>query len=77
MPIEETLFGKTVFVLGFRATGSRSSLRPFGVKILATKRNWASVSMLANDEVDYLIDQKETIGIIKGRFLSSIKGDPF
>ncbi|KAL8200008.1 hypothetical protein R6Q57_011347 [Mikania cordata] len=43
-PIGSTLFGKTVFILGFGNIGIELAkrLRPFGVKILATKRNWAS-----------------------------------
>ncbi|XP_059638133.1 uncharacterized protein LOC132280045 [Cornus florida] len=43
-PIGETLLGKTVFIMGFGNIGIHLAkrLRPFGVKILATKRSWAS-----------------------------------
>ncbi|WCJ44172.1 D-3-phosphoglycerate dehydrogenase [Euphorbia peplus] len=43
-PIGETLLGKTVFILGFGNIGIELAkrLRPFGVKIIATKRNWKS-----------------------------------
>ncbi|KAH7841810.1 hypothetical protein Vadar_034553 [Vaccinium darrowii] len=43
-PIGETLFGKTVFIMGFGNIGIELAkrLRPFGVKILATKRSWDS-----------------------------------
>ncbi|KAG5562885.1 hypothetical protein RHGRI_005576 [Rhododendron griersonianum] len=45
-PIGETLFGKTVFIMGFGNIGIdlAKRLRPFGVKILATKRSWESYS---------------------------------
>ncbi|XP_010243885.1 PREDICTED: uncharacterized protein LOC104587840 isoform X2 [Nelumbo nucifera] len=43
-PIGETLFGKTVFIMGFGNIGIdlAKRLRPFGVRILATKRRWTS-----------------------------------
>ncbi|KAJ9537000.1 hypothetical protein OSB04_029733 [Centaurea solstitialis] len=43
-PTGDTLLGKTVFIMGFGNIGIELAkrLRPFGVKILATKRNWAS-----------------------------------
>lgn len=43
-PVGETLFGKTVFILGFGNIGIdlAKRLRGFGVKITATKRSWAS-----------------------------------
>ncbi|XP_062165268.1 uncharacterized protein LOC133871844 isoform X1 [Alnus glutinosa] len=43
-PLGETLLGKTVFILGFGNIGIDLArrLRPFGVKIIATKRSWAS-----------------------------------
>ncbi|XP_024964342.1 uncharacterized protein LOC112504625 isoform X1 [Cynara cardunculus var. scolymus] len=43
-PIGDTLLGKTVFILGFGNIGIELAkrLRPFGVRILATKRNWSS-----------------------------------
>ncbi|ERN20040.1 uncharacterized protein LOC18448450 isoform X2 [Amborella trichopoda] len=45
-PAGETLFGKTVFILGYGNIGVdlAARLKPFGVKILATKRSWSSVS---------------------------------
>ncbi|KAI3972819.1 hypothetical protein MKX01_019477 [Papaver californicum] len=41
-PAADTLFGKTVFIMGFGNIGIdlAKRLRPFGVKILATKRSW-------------------------------------
>ncbi|KAI3908219.1 hypothetical protein MKW98_029520 [Papaver atlanticum] len=41
-PAAGTLFGKTVFIMGFGNIGIdlAKRLRPFGVKILATKRSW-------------------------------------
>ncbi|XP_024174394.1 hydroxypyruvate reductase isoform X3 [Rosa chinensis] len=41
-PIGETLLGKTVFILGYGNIGMELAkrLKPFGVKIIATKRNW-------------------------------------
>lgn len=43
-PIGETLLGKTVFIMGFGNIGIHLAkrLRPFGVKVLATKRSWVS-----------------------------------
>ncbi|XP_071701200.1 uncharacterized protein [Rutidosis leptorrhynchoides] len=43
-PIGDTLLGKTVFIMGYGNIGIELAkrLRPFGVKILATKRNWVS-----------------------------------
>ncbi|XP_023737480.1 uncharacterized protein LOC111885455 isoform X2 [Lactuca sativa] len=43
-PVGDTLQGKTVFILGFGNIGIELAkrLRPFGVKILATKRSWPS-----------------------------------
>ncbi|WOL03220.1 hypothetical protein Cni_G11940 [Canna indica] len=107
VPVGETLSGKTVFILGFGAIGVELAkrLRPFGVRIIATKRKWSSISLPPNDpsskaldcEVDHLVDKKggpesiyefageadivatcltlysETVGIIDGRFLSSMK----
>ncbi|KAJ4757095.1 D-3-phosphoglycerate dehydrogenase [Rhynchospora pubera] len=62
-PTGETLFGKTVFILGFGAIGIdlAKRLRPFGVKILATKRKWPSDdSCCSNDEIGGLVDKKGT-----------------
>ncbi|OVA03759.1 D-isomer specific 2-hydroxyacid dehydrogenase [Macleaya cordata] len=41
-PTGETLLGKTVYIMGFGNIGIdlAKHLRPFGVKILATKRTW-------------------------------------
>lgn len=41
-PIGDTLLGKTVFILGYGNIGIELAkrLRPFGVKIIATKRSW-------------------------------------
>ncbi|XP_027346307.1 uncharacterized protein LOC113858068 isoform X2 [Abrus precatorius] len=54
-PITETLFGKTIFILGFGNIGIdlAKRLQPFGVKVIATKRSWASY-----DDVDNLVDVK-------------------
>ncbi|XP_020599280.1 uncharacterized protein LOC110038728 isoform X2 [Phalaenopsis equestris] len=65
-PIGETLHGKTVFILGFGAIGFELAkrLRPFGVTIIATKRNWHPKSTQfyssneKSDEVDGLVDRK-------------------
>ncbi|XP_077231709.1 uncharacterized protein LOC143864776 isoform X1 [Tasmannia lanceolata] len=42
-PLGDTLLGKTVFICGFGNIGIdlAKRLRPFGVRILATKRSWA------------------------------------
>ncbi|CAL1363646.1 unnamed protein product [Linum trigynum] len=42
-PIGDTLFGNTVFILGYGNIGIELAkrLKPFGVRIIATKRNWA------------------------------------
>ncbi|KAM7509363.1 hypothetical protein LguiA_019816 [Lonicera macranthoides] len=69
-PIGETLLGKTVFIMGFGNIGIQLAkrLRPFGVKIFATKRSWASShphnscnsSALPseNGTYDHLVDEK-------------------
>lgn len=68
-PIGDTLFGKTVFIMGFGNIGIdlAKRLRPFGVRILATKRSWASQSLNSsqsngfptpNDNADELVDEK-------------------
>ncbi|CAH9082870.1 unnamed protein product [Cuscuta epithymum] len=43
-PIGETLLGKTVFIMGYGNIGIELAkrLRPFDVRILATKRSWPS-----------------------------------
>ncbi|XP_057953629.1 uncharacterized protein LOC131147961 [Malania oleifera] len=45
-PVGETLIGKNVYIMGFGNIGIALAkrLRPFGVRILATKRSWASTS---------------------------------
>ncbi|KDP31626.1 hypothetical protein JCGZ_14851 [Jatropha curcas] len=49
-PIGQTLLGKTVFILGFGNIGIELAkrLRPFGVKIIATKRSWTSNLQVPN-----------------------------
>ncbi|CAI0396601.1 unnamed protein product [Linum tenue] len=41
-PVGDTLFGKTVFILGFGNIGTELAkrLKPFGVRIIATRRSW-------------------------------------
>ncbi|XP_028755573.1 uncharacterized protein LOC114714948 isoform X2 [Neltuma alba] len=60
-PIGETLQGKTVFIFGFGNIGIdlAKRLRPFGVKVIATKRSWVSY-----DDVGDLIDLKGNQGDI-------------
>ncbi|CAN6209840.1 unnamed protein product [Urochloa humidicola] len=57
-PTGETIFGKTVLILGFGAIGLEIAkrLKPFGIKILATKRNWPSGSLPC--DIDELVDKK-------------------
>ncbi|KAM0057107.1 putative hydroxypyruvate reductase [Helianthus debilis subsp. tardiflorus] len=62
-PVGDTLFGKTVFILGYGNIGIELAkrLRPFGVKILATKRNWASndpKATLENGTQEDSVDEK-------------------
>ncbi|XP_021983084.1 hydroxypyruvate reductase isoform X3 [Helianthus annuus] len=62
-PVGDTLFGKTVFILGYGNIGIELAkrLRPFGVKILATKRNWASndpKATLENGTHEDSVDEK-------------------
>lgn len=58
LPVGETIFGKTILILGFGAIGLEVAkrLRPFGVKILATKRNWSSDNVPC--DLDGLVDKK-------------------
>ncbi|KAL2893481.1 Hydroxypyruvate reductase [Bienertia sinuspersici] len=46
-PAGGTLFGKTVFIMGFGNIGRELAkrLKPFDVKIIATKRNWNSLRL--------------------------------
>jgi phosphoglycerate dehydrogenase-like enzyme len=62
-PVGETLLGKKVFIMGFGNIGIHLAkrLRPFGVKILATKRSWASSHGESHDD---LIDEKGVHGDI-------------
>ncbi|KAF6159664.1 hypothetical protein GIB67_029922 [Kingdonia uniflora] len=64
-PTGETLLGKTVFIMGFGNIGIdlAKRLRPFGVKILATKRSWTSslpdsALCIVNNSIDGLVDKK-------------------
>lgn len=62
-PIGDTLLGKTVFILGFGNIGIHLArrLRPFDVKILATKRSWTSDVKNSNSEEESyhdLVDEK-------------------
>ncbi|XP_052160913.1 uncharacterized protein LOC127778368 [Oryza glaberrima] len=58
IPVGDTIFGKSVLILGFGAIGVEIAkrLRPFGVKILATKRNWSSDTLPC--DIDELVDKK-------------------
>ncbi|KAL5776328.1 hypothetical protein ACOSP7_009254 [Xanthoceras sorbifolium] len=68
-PIGETLLGKTVYIMGFGNIGVHLAkrLRPFGVKIIATKRSWASHTEVPSESnalpvtngiIDDLVDEK-------------------
>ncbi|KAG8389672.1 hypothetical protein BUALT_Bualt01G0003200 [Buddleja alternifolia] len=70
-PTGDTLLGKTIFIMGFGNIGIHLAkrLRPFGVKILATKRSWSSplqnscksnVSYNGSGSQDDLVDEKGT-----------------
>ncbi|XP_066168193.1 uncharacterized protein [Oryza sativa Japonica Group] len=57
-PVGDTIFGKRVLILGFGAIGVEIAkrIRPFGVKILATKRNWSAETLPC--DIDELVDKK-------------------
>ncbi|KAL3830299.1 hypothetical protein ACJIZ3_019101 [Penstemon smallii] len=68
-PIGDTLQGKTIFIMGFGNIGVHLAkrLRPFGVKILATKRSWpptlqnsnkSDALYVENGTHDNLVDEK-------------------
>uniref|UniRef100_A0A0D9WXH8 Phosphoglycerate dehydrogenase n=1 Tax=Leersia perrieri TaxID=77586 RepID=A0A0D9WXH8_9ORYZ len=86
IPVGDTIFGKSVLILGFGAIGVELAkrLRPFGVKILATKRNWSSDTLPC--DIDELVDKKggpedmydlageaDIVGIVDHKFLSAMK----
>ncbi|KAL6624604.1 hypothetical protein ACP70R_031925 [Stipagrostis hirtigluma subsp. patula] len=86
IPVGETIFGKTILILGFGAIGYEVAkrLRPFGVKILGTKRNWSSNALPC--DTDTLVDKKgvpedmyefagesDIVGIVGHKFLSAMK----
>ncbi|CAA6660170.1 unnamed protein product [Spirodela intermedia] len=52
LPVGETLFGKTVFILGLGAIGVdlAKRLRHFGVKVIATKRRWTAIDGLVDEK---------------------------
>lgn len=56
VPTGETLYGKTVFIFGYGNIGKDLAvrLRPFGVKVLATRRRWGSKSSLDLNKRDAL-----------------------
>jgi len=57
-PAGETLFGKTVFILGYGNIGKELAkrLRPFGVHVLAARRSWSGEK--ASDDDDELVQEK-------------------
>ncbi|XP_050375780.1 uncharacterized protein LOC126793333 [Argentina anserina] len=59
-PIGETLLGKTVFILGYGNIGMdlAKRLKPFGVKIIATKRNWDTHLDYSCQSNGDLVDEK-------------------
>ncbi|XP_074378856.1 uncharacterized protein LOC141720379 isoform X2 [Apium graveolens] len=62
-PVGETLLGKTVFIMGFGDIGFQLAkrLRPFGVKVLATKRNWDSTLQSNGGTYEDLVDEKGSL----------------
>uniref|UniRef100_A0A0E0E9Y9 D-isomer specific 2-hydroxyacid dehydrogenase NAD-binding domain-containing protein n=1 Tax=Oryza meridionalis TaxID=40149 RepID=A0A0E0E9Y9_9ORYZ len=75
---------KQVLILGFGAIGVEIAkrLRPFGVKILATKRNWSSDTLPCDELVDKkggpedmyeFAGEADIVGIVDHKFLSAMK----
>ncbi|CAI9114791.1 OLC1v1015593C1 [Oldenlandia corymbosa var. corymbosa] len=61
VPVGDTLMGKTVLIMGFGSIGISLAkrLRPFGVKIIATKRSWGiHANNSCNAEDEGLVDVK-------------------
>ncbi|KAH9626380.1 hypothetical protein KSS87_009081 [Heliosperma pusillum] len=56
-PAGGTLFGKTVFIMGLGSIGCELAkrLKPFDVRILATKRSW---NVTEDDDAANLVDEK-------------------
>lgn len=73
-PVGETLFGRTVFIMGFGNIGIdlAKRLRPFGVKILATKRSWTSeIPDLPQSNGSFARSEANNIDLLVDK-----KGDP-
>ncbi|KAK9280408.1 hypothetical protein L1049_014097 [Liquidambar formosana] len=68
-PVGETLLGKTVFILGFGNIGIELAkrLRPFGVRIIATKRNWASHSQYSCQSEAFPIQNGIIADLVDGK----------
>lgn len=67
VPCGETLFGKTIFIMGYGNIGVELAkrLRPFDVRILATKRCWSSLQCNArNNYGDDFVDERGSHGDI-------------
>uniref|UniRef100_A0A0D6RB77 D-isomer specific 2-hydroxyacid dehydrogenase NAD-binding domain-containing protein n=1 Tax=Araucaria cunninghamii TaxID=56994 RepID=A0A0D6RB77_ARACU len=66
-PTGETLYGKTVFIVGYGNIGRDLAvrLRPFGVKILAIRRSWGSNSAANLTKLD-AVDTSQTQSTDKG-----------
>eukprot|EP01018_Ginkgo_biloba_P023701 Gb_41201 [translate_table: standard] len=61
-PIGETLFGKTVFIVGYGNIGKDLAVRlkPFGVKIIAIRRRWDSKSVV---DLNKLVDAEASSSV--------------
>uniref|UniRef100_A0A1J3DFK2 D-3-phosphoglycerate dehydrogenase n=1 Tax=Noccaea caerulescens TaxID=107243 RepID=A0A1J3DFK2_NOCCA len=57
-PTGDTLLGKTVFILGYGNIGTELAkrLKPFGSRVIATKRSWPD-SIIGSDS-SHLVDEK-------------------